>query len=89
MSTFDDDTSDSAEPMIAYIYGGETPPDFAAVAALGFSFVVLDAGAPWFTADTVDQAKANGLNAVAFRMGYDAPLKPTTYRPKPRHSGAR
>jgi hypothetical protein len=57
------------DPLIAYIYG-ETPPDFAAIAAFGFDVVCLDSGAAWFSERTIADAHANGLMAVAFRMGY-------------------
>jgi hypothetical protein len=67
---FLDDTTDGAEPLIAYVYGGSTPPDFAAIAASGFSLVCLDTTAPWFTDTTVADAEANGLIAVAFPMAY-------------------
>lgn len=56
------------EPLIAYIYG-DTPPDFDAVVAFGFSVVCLDSAAPWFSERTVSEAKARGLMAIAFRMG--------------------
>jgi len=57
------------EPLIAYVYG-DTPPDFAAIAAFGFDVVCLDSGANWFSERTIADARANGLLAVAFRMGY-------------------
>ncbi len=56
-------------PLIAYVYG-ETPPDFAAIAAFGFDVVCLDSAAAWFNERTMADAQANGLMAVAFRMGY-------------------
>jgi hypothetical protein len=59
----------NSEPLIAYVYG-ETPPDFAAIAAVGFDVVCLDSGAAWFSERTIADAQANGLMAVAFRMGY-------------------
>ena len=59
------------EPLIAYIYG-DTPPDFEAVAAFGFTVVCLDSGAPWFSERVVANAKARGLIAIAFRMGHAA-----------------
>jgi hypothetical protein len=57
------------EVLIAYVYG-ETPPDFAAIAAFGFTVVCLDTSAPWFRDTTVGDAKAHGLTPVAFRMGF-------------------
>lgn len=66
---------DSTETVIAYVYGGETPPDFAAIAASGFGAVALDNSAPWFSDCMVEKAKRHGLIAVAFPMGYDAARK--------------
>jgi hypothetical protein len=59
------------EPLIAYIYG-DTPPDFAAVAAFGFTVVCLDTAAPWFSEQAVSDARAHGLMAIAFRMSHVA-----------------
>ena len=59
----------NSEPLIAYVYG-DTPPDFAAIAAFGFDVVCLDSGAVWFSERAIADARANGLLAVAFRMGY-------------------
>jgi len=59
----------NSEPLIAYVYG-DSPPDFAAIAAFGFDVVCLDNGAAWFSERTIADARANGLMAVAFRMGY-------------------
>jgi hypothetical protein len=59
----------NTEPLIAYI-SGDTPPDFAAIAAFGFDVVCLDRGAAWFSEQAIAQAQAHGLMAVAFRMGY-------------------
>jgi hypothetical protein len=59
------------EPLIAYIHG-DTPPDFATVAAFGFTIVCLDSAAPWFSDRTISEAKAHGLMAIAFRMGHVA-----------------
>jgi len=59
----------STEPLIAYVYG-DTPPDFAAIVAFGFDVVCLDSGASWFNERTIAKAQAEGLMAVAFRMGY-------------------
>ena len=59
----------NSEPLIAYVYG-DTPPDFAAIAAFGFDVVCLDTGAAWFSDRTIADAQASGLLAVAFRMGY-------------------
>ena len=61
----------AAEPLIAYVYG-DVPPDFAAIAACGFTVVLLDSSAPWFGETTLAEAKAHGLTAVAFRMGRGA-----------------
>ena len=68
------ETSDnnSTETVIAYVYGGETAPDFAAIAASGFGAVALDNTAPWFNDYMVEKAKRHGLIAVAFPMGYSA-----------------
>jgi hypothetical protein len=57
------------EPLIAYVCG-DTPPDFEALAAFGFTIVCLDSAAPWFSERTVSDAKAHGLMAIAFRMGH-------------------
>ena len=57
------------QPLIAHVYG-EVPPDFAAIAACGFTVVFLDSSASWFGPATVADAKAHGLAAVAFRMSY-------------------
>lgn len=65
------DKSSAPEPLIAYI-SGDTPPDFASVAAFGFTIVCLDSGAPWFSPSSVIDAKAHGLMAIAFRMGHVA-----------------
>jgi hypothetical protein len=69
-----DDTSDNeqTESVIAYVYGGETAPDFAAIAASGFGAVALDNSAPWFNECMVEKARRHGLIAVAFPMGYSA-----------------
>jgi hypothetical protein len=60
---------DASEPLIAYVYG-EVPPDFAAIAACGFTVVCLDSSASWFGRTTVAEAEAHGLVGVAFRMSY-------------------
>ena len=65
LSRFDN----ASEPLIAYVYG-EVPPDFAAIAACGFTVVCLDMSASWFSETTVAQAKAHDLVAVAFRMSH-------------------
>lgn len=70
--------SDASEPEIAYVYG-DTPPDFAAIAAAGFDVVVLDTSAPWFTPDRITEANTHGLLAFAHSMSYPG-LRPTTYR---------
>lgn len=59
----------STEPLIAYVYG-DTPPDFAAIAAFGFDVVCLDSGARWYCEATVAEARKYGLTLFAFRMGY-------------------
>ncbi len=59
----------STQPLIAYVYG-DVPPDFAAIAACGFTVVLLDSSAPWFGDTTVAEAKRHELTAVAFRMSY-------------------
>jgi len=61
--------SDASEPLIAYVYG-DTPPDFAAIAAFGFEFVCLDSTAPWFNESLVPEAGRAGLSAFAFSMRY-------------------
>ena len=58
-----------AEPLIAYVYG-DTPPDFAALAACGFDIVCVDSSAPWFTERLIAAARAHGILVFAFRMGY-------------------
>jgi hypothetical protein len=59
----------TSDLLIAYVYG-DTPPDFPAIAAFGFTVVCLDSSAPWFNDATVAEAKAHGLTPVAFRMAY-------------------
>ena len=59
----------NTEPLIAYIYG-DTPPDFAAIAAFGFDVVCLDSRASWFDEKIVAKAQGEGLTAVVFPMGY-------------------
>ena len=73
----DNDTpdNDSSETVIAYVYGGETAPDFEAIAASGFGAVALDNTAPWFSECMVEKARRHGLIAVAFPMGYEAGRK--------------
>ena len=63
-----DDIS-NPEPLIAYI-SGDTPPDFEAVAAFGFTIVCLDTAARWYSERAISDAKAHGLMAIAFRMGH-------------------
>lgn len=71
MSKYDEaPDNDSTETVIAYVYGGETPPDFDAIAASGFGAVALDNTAPWFSECMVEKARRHGLIAVAFPMGY-------------------
>jgi len=56
-------------PLIAYVYG-EAPPDFAAIAACGFTIVCLDSSASWCTDASITAARAEGLTVVPFRMSY-------------------
>ena len=64
-----DAANDSPEPRIAYVYG-ETPPDFAALAACGFDVVCLDRSASWCNDRAIADARSHGLRPVVFRMGY-------------------
>ena len=57
------------ELLIAYVYG-ETVPDFAAIAAFGFTVVCVDSAASWCTEAAIAAAKAEGLTVVPFRMSY-------------------
>ena len=57
------------EPLVAYVFG-DTPPDFAAIAAFGFDVVCLDSSASWYCEAAVAAAKRYGLTPFAFRMGY-------------------
>jgi hypothetical protein len=57
------------EPLVAYVYG-ETAPDFAAIAAFGFSIVCVDTAASWCTTAMIARAAAAGLTVVPFRMSY-------------------
>ena len=75
MSTHDTPDNDSTETIIAYVYGGETAPDFEAIAASGFGAVALDNTASWFSECMVEKAKRHGLIAVAFPMGYGVARK--------------
>lgn len=68
----------STEPLIAYI-SGDTPPDFAAIAAFGIDVVCLDSRASWYNEKVLAKAREHGLLAVAFSMGYIAP-QGSTYR---------
>ena len=78
MPAFDDNRwSGASEPVIAYVYG-ETPPDFAAIAAAGFDVVVMDTSAAWYTPERIREANAHGLMAFAHPMSYPG-LRPTTY----------
>jgi hypothetical protein len=61
---------EAPETLVAHVYDGEVPPDFAAIAACGFSVVLLDTAAPWFSDKLVAAAKAEGLVVVSFRMGH-------------------
>jgi hypothetical protein len=61
---------DTSQPLIAYVYG-EAPPDFAAIAACGFTVVCVDTSAPWFSDATLAEARAHDLVGVAFRMSYE------------------
>jgi hypothetical protein len=73
-----EDLTDAGEPLVAYVYG-DTPPDFAAIAASGFAVVCLDSLAPWFNEATIASARAHGLMAAGHPMSHAA-LKPTTFR---------
>jgi hypothetical protein len=73
MRIVDDDDENANEPLIAYVHGDDTPPDFATLAAAGFEVVCLDSLAPWFTESMISQAKSHGLMAVGFPMAYRAP----------------
>ena len=66
-----------SEPLIAYVYGDEVAPDFAALAACGFTIVCLDSSAPWFREEMIAEAGAAGLTATAFAMKYV--LRKTVY----------
>ncbi len=72
MSNYNDSPENPTETVIAYVYGGVTPPDFEAIVASGFGAVALDSTAPWFSECMVEKAKQHGLIAVAFPMGYSA-----------------
>ena len=73
MSNYNDTPDNElTETVIAYVYGGETPPDFEAIAASGFGAVALDNTAPWFSECMVEKARRHGLVAVAFPMRYSA-----------------
>jgi hypothetical protein len=61
--------SNEAEPLVAYVYGS-TPPDFAAIAAMGFDVVCLDAQACWYSVNMIEEAKQYGLIAVAHPMSF-------------------
>jgi len=63
--------TNATEPLIAHVYG-DTPPDFAAIAACGFAIVCVDSLAPWCTPAMLAQATAHGLRVVAFPMSYRA-----------------
>jgi hypothetical protein len=71
----DENDDDANEPLIAYVHGDDTPPDFAALAAAGFEVVCLDRLAPWFSESMIRDAKAHGLLAVGFPMAYRAPAE--------------
>ena len=58
-----------AEPLVAYVYG-ENPPDFSAIAAMGFEIVCLDTRAAWYTVTLLDEAKRHGLVPVAHPMSF-------------------
>ena len=63
--------SHEAEPLVAYVYG-ETPPDFGALAAMGFDAVCLDSNAAWFRESMIVDAEREGLFAVAHPMSFVA-----------------
>jgi hypothetical protein len=78
MIEFDNnDMTATAEHMVAYVFG-DTPPDFAAIAAAGFDLVALDRNAPWFNESMIARATANGLVGVSFSMSH-RPLRPTRF----------
>lgn len=58
------------DPLIAYVYGDAAPPDFGALAAMGFQAVCLDSSAPWFRPAMIAAAEVHGLLAVAHPMAY-------------------
>ena len=66
-----------SEPLIAYVYGDDVAPDFAALGACGFTIVCLDKSAPWFREEMIAEARRQGLTAIAFEMKYV--LRKTTY----------
>ena len=59
-----------SEPLIAYVYGDDVAPEFAALAACGFTIVCLDKSAPWFREKMIAEARRQGLTAIAFEMKY-------------------
>jgi hypothetical protein len=78
MSTINNDND---EPLVAYVYG-DTPPDFAALAAAGFEVVALDSRAPWYGPEMARDAARHGLLAIGCPMGPIASLRPTRFRRK-------
>jgi hypothetical protein len=68
----------TTEPLIAYV-SGDTPPEFAAIAACGFDVVCVDSRAAWYNESVAGKAREHGLLVVAFSMGYVAP-QGSTYR---------
>lgn len=60
-------TYGASELMIAHVYG-DVPPDFAAIAACGFTVVCLDSTAQWYREELLARAKGEGLTPFAFPM---------------------
>lgn len=58
-----------ADPLIAYAYG-DTPPDFVAIAAMGFEAVCIDSRARWYRSSMIGEAERLGLLAVAHAMSF-------------------
>jgi hypothetical protein len=63
--------SHESEPLVAYVYG-DNPPDFGALAAMGFDAVCLDSNAGWFRESMIAEAEREGLLAVAHPMSFVA-----------------
>ena len=61
-------TCEREDGVVAYVCGGATVPDFGAIAAMGFSAVVLDRSATWYCDQLIARAHAAGLIAAAVDM---------------------